>query len=61
MAAGESRQFEGKTWSVTNMQQEYLIKRVGDGYVHRVIDADNTNSWVQGLPCGLENWSEPAI
>ena len=43
------------------MQQDYLIKRVEDGYVHRVIDTNNTNSWVQGLPRGLENWTEPAI
>jgi hypothetical protein len=61
MAAGESRKFEGRTWAVTNMQQDYLIKRVEDGYVHRVIDTNNTNSWVQGLPRGLENWTEPAI
>jgi len=40
--------------------QEYLIKRIGDSYVHRVID-NNMKIWVQGLPRGFENWSEPGI
>ena len=58
MAAGESRRFEGRIWTVTDMQQEYQIKQVKEGYVHRVI---NTDSWVQGLPRGFENWTEPVI
>jgi hypothetical protein len=62
MAAGESRKFEGsegrRTWMVTDMQQEYQIKRVREGYMHRI---NNTDSWAQGLPRGFENWTEPAI
>jgi len=61
MVAGDPRKFEGsegrRTWMVTDMQQEYQIKRVRNGYVHRV---NNTDSWVQGLPRGFENWTEPA-